>query len=85
MVENLKRFRRSHIVVRAGKPIHVRLDESLGRDAALQAAADDIMCRIALMLPERYRGVYADHPRLEQIRKSEAVPLHPQPKPVEVA
>lgn len=85
VVENLKRFRRSHIVVRAGKPIHVRLDESLGRDAALQAAADDIMCRIALMLPERYRGVYADHPRLEQIRTSEAVPLHPQPKPVEAA
>lgn len=83
VVENLKRFRRSHIVVRAGKPIYVRLDESLERDAALQAAADDIMCRIALMLPERYRGVYADHPRLEQIRKSEAATLHPQPRSVE--
>jgi hypothetical protein len=25
------------------------------------------MCRIAAMLPESYRGVYADHPRLKEL------------------
>lgn len=85
ILENLKRLRRSHIVVRAGKPIRVRLDESLGREQALDAATDDIMCRIAAMLPEKYRGVYAHHPRLEQILKSEASTLHPQPQPTETA
>ncbi|MCS6993205.1 MAG: 1-acyl-sn-glycerol-3-phosphate acyltransferase [Anaerolineales bacterium] len=85
VVENLKHFRRSHIVVRAAKPIQVRLDESLGREAALEAATDDIMCRIAAMLPEKYRGVYANHPRLERILKSEATTLHPHPKAAEAA
>ncbi len=83
ILENLKRFRRSQIVVRAGKPIQVRLDELLEREQALDAATDDIMCRIAAMLPEKYRGVYADHPRLARILKSEASTLHPQPKQAE--
>jgi len=25
------------------------------------------MCQIAALLPEEYRGVYADHPRLMQL------------------
>jgi hypothetical protein len=25
------------------------------------------MCQIAALLPEKYRGVYTDHPRLRQI------------------
>jgi len=25
------------------------------------------MCRIAALLPEQYRGVYADHPRLKEL------------------
>lgn len=85
VLDNLKRLRRSHIVVRTGKPIQVQLDESLGREKALEAATDDIMCRIASMLPEKYRGVYANHPRLAQILKSEASTLHPQPKQTETA
>ena len=28
---------------------------------------DEIMCRIAAMLPPSYRGVYADHPRLKEL------------------
>ncbi len=85
VLENLKRFRRSRIVVRAGRPIQVRLDQALRREQALQDATDDLMCRIAAMLPEKYRGVYANHPRLDKILKSEASTLHPQPRPVEMA
>jgi hypothetical protein len=25
------------------------------------------MCQIAALLPEKYRGVYADHPRLKEL------------------
>jgi 1-acyl-sn-glycerol-3-phosphate acyltransferase len=85
IVENLKHLRRSRIVVKAGKPIRVRLDKSLEREAALDAATDDIMCQIAAMLPEKYRGVYANHPCLERILKSEASTLYPQPKQPESA
>lgn len=85
ILENLKRLRRSRIIVKAGKPIRVQLVERLEREQALDAATDDIMCRIAAMLPEKYRGVYANHPRLERILKSEASTLYPQPKQPESA
>lgn len=85
VLENLKRFRRSRIVVRAGKPIRVQLDKLLEREQALDTATDDIMCRIASMLPEKHRGVYANHPRLAQVLKLEASTLHPQPKQTETS
>jgi hypothetical protein len=37
------------------------------------------MCRIAAMLPEKYRGVYAQHPRLKELLASttQAAPVQP--------
>jgi 1-acyl-sn-glycerol-3-phosphate acyltransferase len=67
IVENLKRFRRSKIIVRAGQPFHVQMPQERGREAAMRQATDEIMCRIAVLLPEKYRGVYADHPRLREL------------------
>lgn len=64
---NLKRFRRLHIVVRAGQPFMLPPLPREDRDAALRRNTDEIMCRIAAMLPERYRGVYAEHPRLKEL------------------
>lgn len=67
VLENLKRLRRSRITVTAGEAFHVEIPKGKGREQALQAATDEIMCRIAALLPERYRGVYADHPRLKEL------------------
>ena len=39
----------------------------VSREEAMRQATDEIMCRIAVMLPEKYRGVYADHPRLKEL------------------
>jgi 1-acyl-sn-glycerol-3-phosphate acyltransferase len=33
----------------------------------LKQYTDELMCRIAVMLPEKYRGVYAEHPRLKEL------------------
>ena len=38
-----------------------------GRDAWLAEQTDEIMCRIAALLPPDHRGVYADHPRLHAL------------------
>jgi 1-acyl-sn-glycerol-3-phosphate acyltransferase len=67
IVENLKHFRRSHIRAVAAKPFYVEIPKGRGREEALRAITDDIMCRIAAKLPEKYRGVYAEHPRLKEI------------------
>jgi len=37
------------------------------REAGYQRNTDEIMCRIAAMLPLTYRGVYADHPRVQEL------------------
>jgi 1-acyl-sn-glycerol-3-phosphate acyltransferase len=67
ILENLKRFRRTKIIVRGGDPFKVEIPKGKGREQAMREATDEIMCRIAAMLPDRYRGVYADHPRLKEL------------------
>jgi len=44
------------------------------RTAGLHRNTDEIMCQIAAMLPPAYRGLYADHPRLEQILEADPGP-----------
>lgn len=71
IVDNLKHFRRSHIIVRAGKPFELAPTPGKERSQVLQDETDEIMCRIGAMLPEKYRGVYADHPRLKELLKED--------------
>jgi len=67
VIDNLKHFRRSHIVATAGKAFSLPPLAAKDRDAALKQDTDEIMCRIAALVPEKYRGVYADHPRLKEL------------------
>lgn len=67
VLANLKRFRRSKIVVHVGKPFKIEIPKGKGREQAMREATDEIMCRIGAMLPEKYRGFYADHPRLKDL------------------
>jgi 1-acyl-sn-glycerol-3-phosphate acyltransferase len=64
---NLKHLRRSHIVLQAGPAFTLPPLPRKNRDEALKQYTDEIMCRIAVMLPKKYRGVYQDHPRLKEL------------------
>lgn len=70
IVENLKHFRRSKITATAADLLTIDIPRGKGREAAMREATDEIMCRIAALLPEKYRGVYADHPRLKELLKN---------------
>ena len=70
---NLKRFRKSTITLTGGKPFTIPPLKKENRDAALQSATDEIMCQIAALLPERYRGVYAEHPRVRGIEEGQKI------------
>lgn len=67
--ENISHFRRSKIVVRAGPAFTLNIPHGQKRDEALKVATDEIMCQIGALLPEKYRGIYAEHPRLKEIEK----------------
>jgi 1-acyl-sn-glycerol-3-phosphate acyltransferase len=70
VVQNLKRFRRSKIKVVIGEMFSIDIPKGKGREESLRKATDEIMCRIGAMLPESYRGVYKDHPRLKELLES---------------
>ena len=70
VVVNLRRFKRSPVLARAGKPFTLPAIPLKDREAALETYTDEIMCRIAALLPPAYRGVYSDHPRLKELLAS---------------
>jgi 1-acyl-sn-glycerol-3-phosphate acyltransferase len=67
---NLKRLRRSHITLTAGQVFSLPPLPRENRDEVLKRYTDEIMCHIAALLPENYRGVYANHPRLKELLES---------------
>lgn len=69
-LSNLKRFRRTHITLTIGTPFNLPPFPTTSREETLQSYADEIMCRIAVMLPEHNRGFYANHPRLLELEPS---------------
>jgi 1-acyl-sn-glycerol-3-phosphate acyltransferase len=70
LLGNLKRFRRSHITLTAGTAFTLPPLPRENRDEILKKYTDEIMCHIAALLPEKYRGVYEDHPRLKELLQS---------------
>lgn len=71
----LKRFQRLDITARIGVPYTLPPMPRQGRDEWLQAQTDDMMCRIAALLPPDHRGVYADHPRLLELLRENGSPF----------
>ena len=62
-----RKLRRPKITLRLGKPFKLPpLDENR-RNASLRENTDEIMCRIAMLLPSRYWGYYAEYPRLQDL------------------
>lgn len=72
---NLKRLRRAHFTVTAGEAFMLPPLPRENRDEALKQYTDEIMCHIAALLPEKYRGVYADHPRLKELLQNKNASL----------
>lgn len=67
VISQLKRLRRANITIRVGKTFVLPPLPAREREMATDQYTDEIMCRIAALLPAAYRGVYTDHPRLKEI------------------
>ncbi|HEX7620450.1 MAG TPA: lysophospholipid acyltransferase family protein [Anaerolineales bacterium] len=65
----LKRLHRPHVIVSIGPAFSLPPlpTDALRREQALIADTDEIMCRIAALLPQEQRGAYADYPRLKEL------------------
>jgi 1-acyl-sn-glycerol-3-phosphate acyltransferase len=70
VVERLKHFKRLKVRIVAGKPFTLPKEvKGRERDSIMEHYTDEVMCRIAVLLPPERRGVYADHPRLKEFLK----------------
>lgn len=69
--QNFKNFRRSPVVLNVGKPFSLPPLPKENRAEFLEAQTDEIMAQIAALLPEKYRGVYANSPRVAELLKED--------------
>lgn len=65
--KKLLTFRRPRIFARFGPAFHLPPLDRAQREEQLRRYADEIMLRIAALLPERYWGHYRSHPRLPEL------------------
>jgi len=63
----LKHFKKLDLFVNIGTPFELPSLPKQNRDEALQQFTDEIMCQIAALLPESYRGHYANFPRTQEL------------------
>ncbi len=68
-------FRKPRMIARFGKPYVIEELPRENREEAMQKAIDEIMCRIAALIPPRYWGFYKDHPRLQELIIAQGGPV----------
>ena len=67
VVERLKHFKRLDVRISAGRPFVLPPVKGKDRDSAMQEYTDEVMCRIAALLPAGRRGVYSQKERLQEL------------------
>lgn len=66
----LRKFRKPNLTARFGKVFYLPAFNKENRETQLKNATTEIMCRIARLLPEKYRGFYSNHPRLIELESA---------------
>jgi 1-acyl-sn-glycerol-3-phosphate acyltransferase len=69
MMEKMRALKRPSITLRFGKAFTLPPLPRDGREEAVQQNTTEVMCQIAALLPEKYRGFYRDFPRVQDIIK----------------
>lgn len=67
VVAHLRRLKRPLVTIRVGEAFRLPPLPRKDRDVVLETYTDEIMCRIAALLPAEKRGEYAQHPRLKAL------------------
>lgn len=70
---NLRRLRRTPVKVIIGKPFTLPPVPPKNREETLEQYTEEIMCQIAALLPEKYHGHYAGHPRLQELQTQQGM------------
>ena len=66
-LENLKRLKRTDFHIRVGEPFKLDAGEQRVTKEVRQQMVDEMMYRLAVLLPEDYRGAYSDSENATEI------------------
>jgi 1-acyl-sn-glycerol-3-phosphate acyltransferase len=80
-VRKMLRFQKPYITAEFGPIIPAPVLDRDHRSEQLQTLTDELMCQIAVMMPEKYHGFYKDHPRLKELLAQRAFPPVPTGPP----
>lgn len=72
VLKSWKRLRRPKVRVVVGEPYMLPVT-GRAKGPQLDEFTEEIMCRIAALLPEAYRGHYADHARVKELEAAQGV------------
>lgn len=65
--QHFLRLQRPPVTIRVGEPYTLPEMDRDDRQGWLFRSTEEIMCRIAALLPKEYWGFYTDHPRLKEL------------------
>lgn len=65
--KKLRTLRRPKVRLTFGPAFTLPPLERANRDEQMKKYTDEIMCRIAMLMPPQYWGFYKDHPRLKEL------------------
>ena len=67
MLNRLLKFKKMRVQIRFGKAYYLPEMPNQDHKEWLKQSTDEIMCRIAVLLPEKHWGFYAESPRLKEL------------------
>ena len=68
-MDTFKHFHKPRITLRFGPTFELPRIDPDNREESLRDATDEVMCRIAALLPDHYHGFYKDNPRIRELRE----------------
>ena len=68
-MDTIKHLHKPRITLRFGPAYELPRIDPDNREESLRAATDEVMCRIAALLPDHYHGFYSDNPRISELRE----------------
>ena len=67
-MDAIKHFHKPRITLRFGPAYQLPRIDPDNREESLRSATDEVMCRIAALMPEQYHGFYKDNPRIKELQ-----------------
>lgn len=68
VADHLKKLRKASLKIQFGEAFTLPKMDRKRRQAQMEEGVTEIMCRIAALIPEKYHGVYAGNPRIEELK-----------------